>query len=228
MAHQTLANLKPGDILCWRGSGPVFRVLSFLLGLFEPHWRGRTWKPWHLLVAWDAEPNGWYILEATAEGVDINFYDAHRLQLLFDYDLVRAYRWLDFKPPRSAMNEFYLSIQHYTYDIGAYFGVALCRLFGLPYRNDRQHMCWETVSAFTAWFSKPLTPANEYPLINRILDKLEEQTCQSMFTDAPNAPQLSRNCNLCQQTNTCPVQTVVRQAREPCQLFLFPQSSGLL
>ena len=40
-----ISEMMVGDKLAFDGSGFVFRVLSFVLGIFEPSWRKRKRKP---------------------------------------------------------------------------------------------------------------------------------------------------------------------------------------
>ena len=172
MGHQR--KISVGDIITFKGSGATFKILSFLLGLFDKEWRGLKWKPWHTSIASRKLKDGWMIIEAVQGGVSENFY--------FDRQLedTRSYTWLSDPPTEKKMNEFRKMYLGYPYDVTAYFGITLAylwyRITGKNWRViDTEHLCWETVAAFCRFMGKPLQPIWEYPILPRLIRKLERR-----------------------------------------------------
>ena len=144
-----------------------------MLGLFEPSWRKREWKPWHLAIAIAPAKGGWVLVEAVTGGVQEKFHTYEEL-----WRDARSYRWLDKPPSRRKVKEFKSLHLGYPYDITAYFGVTfaylLWKVTGKSFRVvDTEHLCWETAAAFCRFMGKPLQPIYEYPVICRIMEKLE-------------------------------------------------------
>ena len=167
-------NIRAGDIIAFRGKGPIFTVLSGILALFEKGWRKRNWKPWHLAVASRKVRGGWMLIEAVVGGVQDLFHSTEELE-----QSTRAYHWLDKPPSRKKIEEFKSLYLGYPYDASAYIGITFAYLFWKVTKKsfrviDTEHLCWETVAAFCRFMGKPLQPIYEYPIITRIISILEE------------------------------------------------------
>lgn len=165
--------VKVGDIIAFKGQGVVFILLSFLLGIFEPKWRRRKFKPWHLAIASQPANHGWYIIEAVAGGVREHFLTNQQLAE------ASSYTWLNEPPTNEELERFRTLYLGRPYDVTAYFGVVFSYLikkylhFSLRV-VDTEFMCWELVSAFARFMGKPFQPNWEYPVISKIIERLEK------------------------------------------------------
>lgn len=172
-----IVQMESGYTVAFKGTGFLFTVLSFILGVAEPKWRKRKWKPWHLATASkkvrkDGE-EGWLLIEALTPVVDERF---HSLEELIS--VAKSYKWLDKPPSRYKIGQFKKIYLGFPYDATAYIGVVfsyICRkLLRLRWRVfDTEHMCWETNSIFMRFMGKPYQPMWEYPMIHAIMGKLE-------------------------------------------------------
>ena len=115
-----MTDIKVGDIICFKGKGPVFTILSFLLSLCDSGWRKLKWKPWHMSILWQIDTLGCWILEATAPWVIINHYFWEDLK-----SKTRFYHWLDKEPTRAEMDKFYNGHYEKAYDVVIYFWTSL-------------------------------------------------------------------------------------------------------
>lgn len=168
-----ISEMMVGDKLAFDGSGPVFRVLSLVLGVFEPSWRKRRRKPWHLAFASEKVEGGWMLIEALAGGVQEKFHATAELEARS-----RTYRTLDKTPSKQKLNQFRTMYLGRPYDVTAYFGVVIGyfvkKWFRFSFRIvDAEFMCWETVCAWDRFMGKPLQPNWEYPILHKIMEKLE-------------------------------------------------------
>jgi len=164
--------MRTGDVIVFKGSGPVFQVLSCLLGLFDKLWRKRKWKPWHAAIAYEQETaHTFKIVDSTEQGVGFNFLDLNRT----DY---KSFEWFDEPISMSAFNRWLYDYFGKPYDYDAYLGTAISffmkRIFGTTMRIvDKQYYCTELVAEFCRYFGKPLQPQNEYPMPNIVIKALE-------------------------------------------------------
>jgi len=167
-----ISALRPGDPILDKGKGPIFIILSFILGLFDKNWRQRKWKPWHMKTAIRKVKDGWFVIEALAGGVQGNLYTLEELTANS-----RAYRWCD-EPSRAQIKAFKEKYVGYPYDVTAYFGTVFGYLFqkitGKSFRIiDQEHTCWENGCAAQRMFGNELQPNEEYPVISEIVNRLE-------------------------------------------------------
>ena len=168
-----IPEMQVGDAVAFRGAGPLFKILSFLLGLFVPRWRRRKDKPWHLAFASKQVPEGWMLIEAVQGGVQELFHSTMELE-----GKTKAYRFLPEPATQEDIDKFKKTYLGFPYDAKAYIGTMILFLLQkvTRYRGrvvDNMHMCWETLSAWARSKGSPFQPNFEYPMIHKILDKLE-------------------------------------------------------
>ena len=162
------ASIIAGDIALFEGQGVAFEILSRALKFFEREWD--RWG-WHMAIIWAPAYEGWYILEATGQGVKINYYSNETLR---EKD-VRTYRWLDKQPTQKKMNEFLASHIDKAYDIAVYFWTGfqyLVRHFlnrPIPRLLDDRWTCWELAFQFCEDMGKPIGSRFDCPLITDFL-----------------------------------------------------------
>ena len=164
--------MKRGYIICFKGTGFTFHVLSFLLGLFDKEWRKRSWKPWHLAILYSIERTRTVIIESTAGGVRFNILSGKEG---VDW---KSYQWLDKAPTGQQMHEWAVKYLGQPYDCIGYATTVLSYLskvlFNRPFRViDRDYYCWELGSMFAIDFGKPFVPLAEKPTIAEIMRALE-------------------------------------------------------
>lgn len=167
--HKT--EIQVGDVIVFKGKGLLFEILSRLLKLLEPDWD--RWG-WHLAIAEKEVDGGWILIEALAPRVQEKFHDWKEL-----WERTKAYTWLDSPPSKQKMSKFKELYLGYPYDVTAYIGITFAYLFwkvtGKSFRMiDTEHLCWETVAAFCRFMGKPLQPIYMYPMIWRIMGRLEQ------------------------------------------------------
>ncbi len=169
--------MKAGDIVTFRGKGPVFGFFNILLNLFDDYWRSLDWKPWHMGILWQETYGGWYVLEAIGQGVKINYYSTEHLK-----DNTRCWDWLDGEASMEKRFEFLRGHIDKRYDVGIYFWTMLQYLVRhyfnhrIPRLLDERFTCWELVSEWCEFMEKPIHSKYDCPLITDILKNLEE--CQ--------------------------------------------------
>ncbi len=172
-----IAELKRGDIIAFKGRGVCFTMLSALISALVPEWRKREWKPWHLAVAYRQSTtlrNYWILIEALAGGVQEKNHSIKELQ-----ENARVYRYLSDAPSTKAISDFKQIYLGFRYDAGAYLGTMITYFLAKLHLwhgrvIDKQHTCWETASAFARYMHKPFQDNWEYPVIWKIIKKLEE------------------------------------------------------
>jgi len=168
--------MQPGDIVAFKGKGPTFAILSFILSLVEPSWRERRreWAPWHLATAMYRTPDFWIMFEAVGgEGNQLVTYGPD------DFGDAKSYRFLPSVSAEIIRDEFVNIYKGWPYDNSAYFGVIFSwiwhKLTGKWWRViDKAHMCWETAACWASFTRHPFQPEWEYPFLPRIIEKLEE------------------------------------------------------
>ena len=149
--------MKTGDIVFFKGQGLMFRVLSTLLCLFDSYWRKLKWKPWHTAIAFQFAPEGWYILEARAEGVILKYYEDDWLK-----EHTRAYTWLDTHPTKEQMQKLLDEYIGKPYDIAIYFWTSLAIILRhfwnhpIPKLFDDRWDCWELDAQGMSDLGKPV------------------------------------------------------------------------
>ena len=167
--------MKSGNILEHKG-GKVLSVSWFLgrlLKLFERKWDG--WG-WHLSIAWKKTKDGWWILEATSDGVEKNYYDNDYL-----FHNTRIHSWLDSVPSTKKMKKFYDSHVKKKYDVAIYLWTGMQYIIRhffnhrIPGLLDDRFTCWELVFEFCEEMGKPLSSKYDCPIITDALNAMEVQ-----------------------------------------------------
>lgn len=177
-----------GDIVLTDGKGPVFAILSWLLGRFKDkgvkannaefltyneEWRKLKRKPWHVgFLTGKEEKNGqsiWKIGEARGKGVEENLLTELK-------NPFQVFRWFETPPDETKVREYmqkrlkenegYDPFWGYLFVIVWYFWDRFPRII------DRKWMCWELLYDFLVMFGKPMDAEWEYPLITRIMHKV--------------------------------------------------------
>ena len=168
-------NIQVGDIVAFRLTSFGAKILSFILGIFEPSWRKRKQKFWHLAVVSEVmeEQNMVKLIEAIGTGAREKYYNIDYLN-----SVAKIYGWFDKPITRHRVEHFKKVYLGKPYDFGAYLGVIIAYLVNkylkFSFRVvDQQYMCWELACAFARFNEKPLNENWEYPLISNIINKLE-------------------------------------------------------
>lgn len=148
--------MKTGDIIEFK-RGKFFSVsgiLGNLLMIFDHKWDG--WG-WHVAFAWEKAYLGWYILEATRQGVMINFYSNEYLS-----KNTRYWEWYLEYPDQEKLDKFANSVMGKKYDIAIYFFTAIAIIVRhyfnrpIPKLLDHRFSCWELVAEGCADFGWPV------------------------------------------------------------------------
>ena len=166
--------MEKGNIIAFKGQGLIFTILSFLLSLFDKDWGRLQGKPWHLAIAWDKAYDGWYILEASGQGVKINYFNNKFLK-----NMTRNYCWLDRVPTRAEMNKFLKEHIGKKYDVAIYFFTSLAVIIRhyfnrpIPKLLDQRFSCWELVQEFTDAMNDPILSKFDVVIITDIIKALE-------------------------------------------------------
>lgn len=167
-----LSEMRCGDILIFRGSGWVHKILSRWLKLFERWWDG--WG-WHMaFVSYiDKATNEIYIAESVGSGVQVTPLGA-------DHNTYRVYRWFDElinEDKLTAFTERYLGCD---YDVAVYF-LTMLQYLVLHYFNhpiprllDNRYTCWEFVFLMCREMGKPIQSIHKYPVITDFLKAIGE------------------------------------------------------
>jgi len=162
--------LQRGDIILFRGSGPVFNFLSTLLGIFDKKWKRLKKKPWHAAFIADEVASHYTIGESVSKGVTEAWLDE-------DAEF-KVYRWLDSEPPKYKVQKFLLDRAYDRYDLSIYFWTALFYLVRhyfnhrIPKLLNNHFSCWELAGEFCAEMGKPLASKYDTFFITDILKAL--------------------------------------------------------
>ena len=183
-----ISEMEPGYTVAFRGTGFAFKCLSCVLGIIEPGWRKRKWKPWHLAAASrkikagdqlpdkeTASEDGWMLIEAVSPETGECFHSMSELEAE-----TKAYRWLEKPPDRERIEQFKNIYLGFPYGVLSYFGVIASYIsrkwFRIKWRiMDTEHMCWEVNSFFQRFMGKEYQRIWEYPMIHDIIAKLEAE-----------------------------------------------------
>jgi hypothetical protein len=165
--------MNSGDLIEFKRKGFVARVLGGILKLFERKWD--AWG-WHVGIAWQRSHGGWYILEAVARGVTINFYS-----FAFLAENTRFHTWLEETPRDDAMKAFFQEYIGKRYDVAIYFWTALQYLIRhffnrrIPRLLDDRFTCWELAAAFFDYMGKPVHSKYDCPMLPDILANISQE-----------------------------------------------------
>ena len=165
-----LNEVRPGDLLVFRGSGFVFNILGGILKLFEPQYD--RWG-WHVAFVsnWDEE-KGWLICESISQGIVLSQLSEH------PPDEVRAYRWFETAPLQSMIDRYLVSHLGKQYDVAIYFWTTLQYLIRhywnrrIPRLLDDRYTCWENLTEFCEDMGKPIQTRYDCPILTDILRAL--------------------------------------------------------
>ncbi len=156
--------LKPGDILLFKGAGSLWWFLSHLLRLFERLWDG--WG-WHLTYVSKIEAGKVWI----TEGV----WPVSHEVLLSEGREYRVYRVLPQPIDETKLSEFTASHLRKRYDVAIYFWTSLQYLVRhywnhrIPRLLDDRYTCWELVEELCEEFGMSWGSKYDCPLITDFL-----------------------------------------------------------
>ena len=164
------SEIRPGDIIMFKGNDIGYRLLSPILKLFNPKWD--RWG-WHLALTCYKLDDTWRICEAIGDGVTVS-------KLNMDSDF-RVYRWFDVAPEPTKIIEFVNKHYGDKYDIAVYFFTALAYLLRhywghrIPFLFDNRWSCWELTFYFCAMMGKPLAESYDFPMITDFIKVMDEK-----------------------------------------------------
>jgi hypothetical protein len=163
-----MKTVRRGDIAIFPRVGARDNTLAFILGLIV----GYQFWGWHIGIIYKTKPV--LILEAESQGMRVKFHN-------LEEEGIRTYHWLSKRVHQYMFTNFMTDHQNYPYDYICPGEVMLSLLTGrlTKYRwriVDNRLNCWELVASFCRYCSKPIQPIEEYPLLPKILQKLEGGT----------------------------------------------------
>lgn len=162
--------LQRGDIILYRGTGKVFRILSFALGLFDKNWRKLQWKPWHMAFVADEVANMYTIGESVSKGVTEAWLNP-------DADF-RVYRWFNEEPVYLEVKMFLLDRAYCRYDLTIYLHTLVFYIIRhffnrpIPKLLDNRYSCWELVGEFCNEMQEPIASKYDTFFITDILREI--------------------------------------------------------
>lgn len=176
-----MTELKTGTLLCWRGDGFLFQLLSSVLSIFDSTWRNRTWKPWHMaMIVGRTQTNDWRVFEATMPRT--RTMPLSTLEKIYGQDY-RAYEWFALELPQDAVDKWVADRQGAKYDVLIYFLTIAQYLIRkwtkkqMPRLLDEAYDCWELAEEFCECFGRPwkYTHSNLhcYPMISEFMNEVE-------------------------------------------------------
>lgn len=177
-----LEEIKVGDIICWRGEGLVFNILSTILSLFDSTWRHRNPKYWHMAFIHGQDKDGdWLICEATMPCV--RTMPLSILEQIYGKDY-KVYPWFDQPFPQGQLEPFVKEHLGCKYDVGIYFLTIAQELaarwfhIALPRLLNSAYSCWELVEEYCDFYGNPWHSTHNvkhrYPIISDFLNEAEE------------------------------------------------------
>lgn len=158
--------IEVGNLVEFKRHGPVPFLLGGLLKMLDHKWNG--WG-WHLAIVWEKSclNKGWYIMEALAGGVEINYYSMNDITTR-----CRIHHWLDQEPTSEQMAKFLKEHLNMSYDVTIYFWTTLQYLVRhffnrrIPRLLDARFTCWELVFEFCEELGKPIGSKYDCPMIS--------------------------------------------------------------
>jgi len=190
-------DIKPGDIILWKGGGNFTNLLSGILALKDKSWRARYklsikfqlsrkfpylkiiikkgWLPWHTGFVVKVLDTGEIV---TFQAVNLfTGVCAVTYASVADMGDCKIYHWLD-NPDPAAIERYVDEWNGVPYDALAYFWVIVTVLFNWHFSiTDKRLMCWENLSNFCQYMGKELQPCWEEPLISKMMNALD--SCQN-------------------------------------------------
>ncbi len=172
-------NIRVGSIICWKGSGFLFYMLSGLLSLCDPTWRARRFKSWHMSFAYKQYPDGdWGISEATFPRVRNMPLSA--LEQIYGEDY-KVYNHCGHPLSQRRVNKFVKDRLGAKYDAFVYVLTVIQYLFikRFPRLIDGSYTCWEYAEEFcdcmgNPWYSTH-TAKHHYPMIAEFLNEADKE-----------------------------------------------------
>jgi hypothetical protein len=154
------SEIRPGDVLVFKGKGFLFECLSKIIKL-----KVHDWDKW-----------GWHM--APVVEVD-TFMDAQlpklKLSKISDYNPknIRAYRIKETEPEQSQLDDFVNYTLGRSYDWLVYFLTAFAILLrpkiDFPRVINRTYDCWETAWEFADFIDADITHEYNYPFITDMI-----------------------------------------------------------
>lgn len=163
-----IKDIRPGDIVLFKGNGFLFTMLSFILSMLDKEWRLLKWKPWHVGFIAYQDNSEWMICESLAGGITVNPLSK------YDPDKYRIYRWLDETPFIEHVKEYVKDHLGCPYDPLVYLwviGVTLIdKIFhvNIGVWENESYMCWENVEEFLETMGQPICKKNKTVTISDI------------------------------------------------------------
>lgn len=165
--------MKRGYIIEFKRASLSSRLLGGLLKLLEPSWDG--WG-WHLAIAYERSGDGWYVLEATGDGTEINFYLVSYLERY-----TRNYQWLDKEPSKKKVAAFRAQCIGKKYDVAIYGWTSAAIIFRhyfnhpIPRLLDDRFDCWELIQEFAEFNNDPIVSKYDVVIITDVIKALKER-----------------------------------------------------
>lgn len=162
-------DIRPGDVLIFKGQGFLYTWLSWLLKLINPSWD--RWG-WHMAVVVWWNGKDWIVLEATWPEVC--------LTPLMEMGEFRVYRWFEVQPDYKPIADFVKDNLGKRYDVLLYPWTAVQYLFRhfwnrpVPRLLDDQFTCWELFCEFAEAMGKPIVSKYDCPILPDIQKALEK------------------------------------------------------
>jgi len=171
---ENITDIRPGDIILWKGGGWFTDILSGILALKDKSWRVRTWRPWHTGFVVKQLDTGEIV---TFQAVNLfTGVCAVTYETKLDMGDCKIYHWLN-NPDPARLEQYVLQCNGWPYDVWAYFFVVITVLFNQHWAiSDKKLMCWENTSNFCRFMGKELQPCYEEPLISKMINALESKT----------------------------------------------------
>ncbi len=155
------------DLVVFQGGGTVFQILSRLIKIFNPWWN--RWG-WHTAIVWRQGIGGWFLLEATGQGVQEKFYTNIYLR---EHTLI--YHWLPKCPAQRKMDKFFEEHILKHYDVTSYFWTTLQYLIRhyfnhrIPRLLDDRYTCWELIFEFCEKMGREIGSRYDCPMITEMV-----------------------------------------------------------
>ena len=181
----SIADMRPGDIILFRGKGLVFNLLSPILGLLRPFPKitfpavygsnilFKTGRPWHMAFALEWHKKyGWIIGESIARGVTPTYLDKY----IMNGNIPIVIRWFDKSPRAIKLREFMAAHSDSKYSVLAYLWTALQVLIPwFPRIVTSRVTCWQNVFRMCRYCGKPIQELHKFPLITDALEAFERE-----------------------------------------------------
>ena len=181
----SIADMKPGDIILFRGKGLVFNALSPILALLRPYPEmtfpyvyqrsplSKVGRPWHLAFALEWHKRyGWIIGESVARGVTSSYLDKY----IINGNIPIVIRWFDKTPRPIKLREFMAMHSDTKYSVLAYAWTTLQVLLPwFPRIVTDRITCWQNVFRMCRWCGKPIQELHKFPLITDALEAFAEE-----------------------------------------------------